>query len=379
MEINGNTLEIDYTKYIRVFDIFYSYSNHTKSNISREFYEKIVEYFSDSNEKHGKRIFMNDVKNLHSLDNESSDDENSDKSDVENSDKSDVENNDENNSDKNGDENDVENSDENNSDKNGDKNDDENDISYDDITIRTSFSVNILDCQNDKNNDSRLIDKIKTNIDKARIVICDITPDHKFNVNTDDNTIARKNKKKNTEEYYAVNPNVMYEIGLAEKYGMKDMIFIQHKIIQYRCSMLRDREISCYYDPNKNEDFEEIIEIILESCRKYIYRSEIDAMLDYKISKKSKNIISKLIDTEYENIKIIRVIFNTNIKEIRIRLKNNISYSIDILGKILKDSDKKKIKDLDFNDEPELFNEILHIETLIEIRKLKDQFHGLHY
>lgn len=234
-----------------------------------------------------------------------------------------------------------------------------------------SENIEIIDVDNADNvNNILLLGKIQTHINSANIFICDITPDYSINQTT--NELFSDNNKYNipideletyyNKLYYVINPNVSIELGYAlSNLQENNIILIQNDSSSNKTPSLIHGMYLLKYN-----SFEDVI------CKIKEYAQNININYDnhsiykkfkYKLTEKSKHIINQLLDIQY--FKNYEIIFNDKYKFL-VLYKNNSSRQINITTKTF----NLKTKDMCLSYYPELYEELKHIEILINFEIL---------
>ena len=200
-------------------------------------------------------------------------------------------------------------------------------------------------CNNDLNNSHQLLTKIKNHIKIADIFVCDITPDS-FVPNTD---------------IPLPNPNVMIELGYALEYFESNniILLLNESITKNIPSMLNGFEIS-YYNNTNEEYYLDIVEKI-KSSNKNLYNNKGWTNFKYQLSDKFINSLEGILDIKPINF-VIRI--NKEINQAVILFVSN-KGKINIISKKL----QLKDKEICLSNYDNLYNEIQHLELIINLRK----------
>lgn len=231
--------------------------------------------------------------------------------------------------------------------------------------------IEIYDPDNNVNNASMCLDKIKSQIDNCDLFIADVTTDYCINEN--DNTIIRNKNDINAgylpKLHPITNSNVCIELGYAmSKLHNNNIILLQNEIFFNKCipSLLAGFYLEKYDSNDENS-----CDIIIKKIKEFIVNIKNDRQydfLDYKLSKKALLTFKNLLDlNEIPNYYIIYDKCIDSNKYL-VFYKNSNRRQINISKKIL----ELKDKNIDLSYINYLFYELCHIETLIEIKKTKN-------
>jgi hypothetical protein len=221
---------------------------------------------------------------------------------------------------------------------------DETRITYEKICEKID---NIIDVDNnDINNSHQLLDKIKNHIKNTDIFVCDITPDNIITEN----------------EIPLPNPNVMIELGFAlHHFENNNIILLLNEHISKKVpSMLYGFEVT-YYDSDNSDYY-------LDICDKI--NSNIDNLYEKKEWKNfnyilSSNFIIFLQDITNCTVNDYIIRINNRINQAVILFPSNKDNKINIISKKL----KLKNKEICFSKYYNLYNELQHLELIINLKK----------
>lgn len=200
---------------------------------------------------------------------------------------------------------------------------------------------------NDPNNSHQLLTKIKNHIKTADIFVCDITPDS-FVPNTDTPL---------------PNPNVMLELGYALEYFESNniILLLNESITKNIPSMLNGFEIT-YYNSKDDEYYLDIVEKIKSNVNNYKLK-EGWTNFKYQLSDKFINSLEGILDIKPINF-VIRI--NKEINQAVILFASN-KGKINIITKKLYIHNNKK--EICLSNYDNIYNELQHLELIINIRK----------
>lgn len=237
--------------------------------------------------------------------------------------------------------------------------------------FKNNENIHIMDVDYTYENNLSLLDKITNYIDNSSIFICDITPDYIINKLHNDihnNTNIYDISNNEIENYYeklypVINSNVSMELGYA-LYSMKqNIILIKNKNSSIK--LLPSLLLGFYileYDIEQEDYYLTITNKIQEYAQNIQYSSGYSTF-KYKISNISRLLITELLDIQ--GFKNYQIKYNNDNKYL-ILYKNNTTRLIDIKTKTL---ELKKNK-IDLSHGTQLYNELQHIELLIELKLL---------
>ncbi len=244
---------------------------------------------------------------------------------------------------------------------------------------KNNETIEIIDVDNtDNDNNILLLNKIQTHIDCSNIFICDVTPDYLINQTTNEiyNYSNSDNYNYNisldeVEQYYnklysILNPNVSIELGYALSNNKENnIILIQNTLLYNKLPSLIQGMYLLKYNSSEKDYHNIIIEKINEYIKNLIINNNNKYYkFKYNLSEKSQYIINQLLDIQY--FKNYDIIYNDKYKFLNI-YKNNSKRQINITTKIF----NLKNKDICLSYYPELYDELKHIELLINILLLK--------
>jgi hypothetical protein len=233
---------------------------------------------------------------------------------------------------------------------------------------KNNENVEIIDVDNtDQVNNILLLGKILTHISSANIFISDITTDYLINqssnqLSTDcDYTISSKELEICYDKLYPViSSNVAIELGYAlSNLQENNIILIQNDLSSNKIPSLIQGLYLLKYN-----SFEDIIIKIKEYTQNINFTNDTAyKKFKYKLTEKSIYIINQLLDIQY--FKNYDIIFNSKYKFL-ILYKNNSRRQINITTKTF----NLKTKDICLSYYPELYEELKHIEILINFKIL---------
>ena len=203
---------------------------------------------------------------------------------------------------------------------------------------------------NDSNNSHQLLTKIKNHIKTADIFVCDITPDYIIN-----------EKEQELKHIVLPNPNVMLELGYALEYFESNniILLLNESISKNIPSMLSGFEI-LYYNNLNEEYYLDIVEKIKSNVNNYKLK-EGWSNFKYQLSDKFINSLEGILDIKPINY-VIRI--NKEINQAVILFQHN-KGKINIISKKL----QLKDKEICLSNYDNLYNEIQHLELIINLRK----------
>jgi hypothetical protein len=201
---------------------------------------------------------------------------------------------------------------------------------------------NIIDVDNNPKNFSRLLDRITYHIKKADIFICDLTPD--------------------TVEYLYPNPNVMLELGYAlEQFENNNIIYILNENYKITLpTMIEGVNLIKYTFEDNDDYYSEILECV-QSSIKNLYYNKGWTNFKYQLTDKFITSLEGILDIKPINY-VIRI--NKEINQAVILFASN-KGKINIITKKL----QLKDKEICLSNYDNLYNEIQHLELIINLRK----------